>query len=320
MPKVFVSYSHKEPEHDHWAVDLASDLRRNGVDATLDVWDLTGGQDKAYFMESQIRDSNFVILVCTPLYAKKSNIPKGGVGYEKNIISAEMLQASDLRPKFIPILREGTYENALPTYLGSKYAIDFRNPEDREQAIDELLRVIYRQPHPDKPPLGPTPSEKIVQGNSEASTEAKRIYIEQDIDSWVSEALGRFDYLRADRLNVQKADPFKHGYWQASFVLNQDPHRMGLSDFLEILRASKTNRTGWDVGWVPTRTEIAPYPYQGGIEVWLAEDGDKESGLSDFWRAVTCLGIVDTPRGSIFCRYRRCVYERPRNFTSEKAV
>ena len=39
-----------------------------------------------------------------------------------------------------------------------------------------------------------------------------------------------------------------------------------------------------------------------------------------FRSRVTCLGIVDTPRGSIFCRYRRCVYERPRNFTSEKAV
>ena len=35
---------------------------------------------------------------------------------------------------------------------------------------------------------------------------------------------------------------------------------------------------------------------------------------------LTCLGIVDTPRSSIFCRYRRCVYERSRNFTSEKAV
>ena len=33
---------------------------------------------------------------------------------------------------------------------------------------------------------------------------------------------------------------------------------------------------------------------------------------------MTCLGIVDTPRGSIFCRYRRCVYERSRNFTSGK--
>ena len=36
--------------------------------------------------------------------------------------------------------------------------------------------------------------------------------------------------------------------------------------------------------------------------------------------ALTCFGIVDTPRSSIFYRYRRCVYEWSRNFTSEKAV
>ena len=35
---------------------------------------------------------------------------------------------------------------------------------------------------------------------------------------------------------------------------------------------------------------------------------------------LTCFGIVDTPRSSIFYRYRRCVYEWSRNFTSEKAV
>ncbi len=54
---------------------------------------------------------------------------------------------------------------------------------------------------------------------------------------------------------------------------------------LVILRASETNRTGWDVGWVPTREGIAPYPFQDGIEVWLAEDGGRGSGHSDFWRA-----------------------------------
>ena len=35
---------------------------------------------------------------------------------------------------------------------------------------------------------------------------------------------------------------------------------------------------------------------------------------------LTCFGIVDTPRSSIFYRYMRCVYEWSRNFTSEKAV
>ena len=49
-----------------------------------------------------------------------------------------------------------------------------------------------------------------------------------------------------------------------------------------------------------------------------AQDLGKEAFLKLL--TVTCLGIVDTPRGSIFCRYRRCVYERSRNFTSGKAV
>lgn len=36
---------------------------------------------------------------------------------------------------------------------------------------------------------------------------------------------------------------------------------------------------------MPTRGEIAAYPYQDGIEVWLAEEGGKGAGHSDFWRA-----------------------------------
>src|SRR5437762_8559446 len=96
-PTVFVSYAHEEPAHDQWVADLASDLRHNGVDTSLDEWDLVPGQDTTGFMESQIRDSDFVILICTPRYAEKSNIPRGGVGYEKNIISAEILQAKDPR-------------------------------------------------------------------------------------------------------------------------------------------------------------------------------------------------------------------------------
>jgi hypothetical protein len=259
----------------------------------LDTFRLIPGQDTTYFMESQIRDSDFVILICTPLYAEKSNIPRGGVGYEKNIISAEMLQASDLRPKFIPILRKGTFDNALPTYLGSKYAIDFRETQNQNSVLDELLRAVYKQPHPDKPPLGQNPFDRaksITTVSSSLQTESSTGKIEvvqqdQDIDVWAKEALGRFEYLCSTRLNKEKENPFSNGFWQASFVLLSKPDVTGLKTFIEKLKASKTGRTGWDIGWVPTRSGIAPYPYQGGIEVWLAEDGDKGPGHSDFWRA-----------------------------------
>ena len=293
MPRVFLSYSHEEPEHDRWVMDFGKLLRENGVDAYLDKWDLVAGQDTTYFMESQIRDSDFVILICTPVYAEKSNIPRGGVGYEKNIISAEMLQANDLRPKFIPVLRKGTFDSALPTYLGSKYAVDFREQRDQRSALDELLRTIYKQPHPEKPPLGPNPFDTSVPLTAASSSiavtssDVKLEFIQQgqDVHVWAKEALGRFEYLRANRLNKEKEDPFLNGFWQASFVLLSRPDVSSLKTFLEKIRASETHRTGWDIGWVPTRSGIAPYPYQSGIEVWLAEDGDKGPGHSDFWRA-----------------------------------
>ncbi len=31
MPRVFLSYSHEEPEHDQWVFDLGGYLRENGV-------------------------------------------------------------------------------------------------------------------------------------------------------------------------------------------------------------------------------------------------------------------------------------------------
>ncbi len=285
----FVSYAHENSDHDQWVIDLAADLRRKGVDASLDEWDLVPGQDTTLFMESQIRDSDYVILICTPTYAQKSNIPRGGVGYEKNIISAEMLHASDLRPKFIPILRKGTFEDALPTYLGSKYAIDFRESSQYDEAFKELLRAIYKQPHPKKPPLGESPFEHDLEAlATEKPTILPKVEeqrIDQDIDTWEKEARGRFDYLRSTKLDKKKEDPFKAGFWQGSFVLIGTIPKMGLKDFLEVLRVSETGRTGWDIGWVPTRSEIVPYPYKDGIEVWLAETGDKGSAHSDFWRA-----------------------------------
>ncbi len=288
-PKVFIAYSHEESEHSKWVANLAADLRKNGVDASLDQWDLVGGQDVVLFMESQIRDSDFVVLVCTPLYAQKSNIPSGGVGFEKNIISAAMLQAKDLRPKFIPILRKGTLDDALPTYLGSKYAIDFREPRKYEDALGELLRVIFGEPHPGKPPLGKRPplgptATGVGRSKLDISVTVPKPY-RPDINVWEKEALGRFMYLCQEKISPDKQNPFALGYWQASFVLWDGIKQLQLPEFLEILRASETNRTGWDIGWVPTRSEIAPYPYKDGIEVWLAEDGGKGPGHSDFWRA-----------------------------------
>ncbi len=49
--RVFVSYSHDSDPHRAWVLKLATDLRAASVDASLDQWDLTPGQDTSVFMQ-----------------------------------------------------------------------------------------------------------------------------------------------------------------------------------------------------------------------------------------------------------------------------
>ncbi len=64
------------------------------------------GADKLLFMEQSVAASNFVLIVCTPEYARKANCRQGCVGYEATIITAELAQSIQ-QNKFIPVLRHG---------------------------------------------------------------------------------------------------------------------------------------------------------------------------------------------------------------------
>ena len=71
-PRVFISYSHDSDRHKKWVLNLASQLRAKGVDAVLDQWDLKPGKDVTLFMEEQLAECDFAILVCTQRYVDKA--------------------------------------------------------------------------------------------------------------------------------------------------------------------------------------------------------------------------------------------------------
>jgi hypothetical protein len=77
------------------------------VDVTLDQWHVGPGDQLPEFMERGIRESDFVIILCTPRYKEKSEGRKGGVGFEGHIMSAEMYLSGNQR-KFIPVLGQGS--------------------------------------------------------------------------------------------------------------------------------------------------------------------------------------------------------------------
>ena len=106
-PKIFISYSHDSPEHKDWVLQLATDLRKNSVDASLDQWDLSLGQDVAAFMQKGIIESDRVLLICSENYVARAESGLGGVGYERLIVTADVVQNIDTK-KFIPVVRVGT--------------------------------------------------------------------------------------------------------------------------------------------------------------------------------------------------------------------
>ena len=158
-PRLFLSYSWGNDVHRRWVLKLAADLIRNGVHVLVDEWDLRNYNDDLHlFMESGIRESDFVVLVCTPEYAKRANGRKGGVGVESTIITGEFYDATKAN-KFVPVMRRVTRdpEHCLPSYLKSRYAIDFTQDSAYQVRLEELLRRVFGQPRYRRPDLGPIP-------------------------------------------------------------------------------------------------------------------------------------------------------------------
>ena len=166
-PKCFVSYTWESPVHEDWVLNLATQLRENGVDVVLDRWDLNYGNDLPHFMETSVRESDFVILVCTPKYARKANAGEGGAGYEKRIVTGEMFKNAN-ESKFIPLIRDGRDEDSLPTFLLARNYIDFRKDHEFDRKLNDLLHQLHGVPKHPKPKIGPSPfiSQPYQRGES----------------------------------------------------------------------------------------------------------------------------------------------------------
>lgn len=155
IPKAFISYSHDSQEHKKWVLDLATRLRNNGVDAILDQWDLKPGDDLPHFMERGLASADRVLMVCTEKYVEKANLGAGGVGYEKMIVTADLMKTIDSN-KVIPLIRQGG-GHAVPTFLRTKLFLNFSRPDEFEFSFDELVRALHNAPLFEKPPVANNP-------------------------------------------------------------------------------------------------------------------------------------------------------------------
>jgi hypothetical protein len=150
--KVFISYSWDDDSHKQWVCDFATRLRGDGIDVILDRWDAIPGEDLPVFMERAVRESDFVLCICTPRYKEKSDQRGGGVGYEGNIMTAEAFVSRNQR-KFIPVLRGREWKESAPSWLFGKYYIDLGGDPYSGQSYSDLLLTL-RGEREEAPPIG----------------------------------------------------------------------------------------------------------------------------------------------------------------------
>lgn len=175
----FISYSWEDPDHKNWVINLAEELHNYEIEVRLDQWDEADMYDIPKYMETSIRESDYVLLICTPLFASKANTGVGGVGYEKYVITGEIFTNTSERSKFIPLLKSGGPEAAIPSYLKGALYYDFTGSRDFKQVLHTLLRRLYEIPRHRRPDF----SSELISNDNDKFGAKKRYRIEYIADT-----------------------------------------------------------------------------------------------------------------------------------------
>jgi hypothetical protein len=144
IPNVFISYSWDSPAHKQWVFQFATKLRENGVNAIIDQWDAAPGTDLVRFMLDNILKSDFILIVCTEEYAKRSMRKSGAVGSESSLITQDIYPFAQ-NTTIVPILRSGNIESSLPFFLMGRYILDFTDESKFRDNFENLLQLIYKK-------------------------------------------------------------------------------------------------------------------------------------------------------------------------------
>ncbi len=156
-PTVFISYSWDNEAHKAWVLNLAKRLIDNGVDVTLDQFELGLGKNLSHFMERAVADADKVLLILTENYKLKAEGRQGGVGYEYSMINSALYKTQTNNSKFLPVLRGEDRTASTPIFVDAFVNLDMRDDAQFSATLEELLRAIYEKPKVVKPKLGQMP-------------------------------------------------------------------------------------------------------------------------------------------------------------------
>ncbi|MFC1712224.1 SUMF1/EgtB/PvdO family nonheme iron enzyme [Candidatus Poribacteria bacterium] len=177
-PTVFISYSRESQKHDDRVLALSDKLRQDGIDCTIDQYEVAPPEGLAKWMDRQIENSDFILVVCTETYHRRvmgeEERGKGqGVKWESTLAYQDLYDEDAENTRFIPVLFELDDIKYIPRPLKGTiyYHVD--------TGYEDLYRRLTNQPRIEKPTLGKPrklPRRRQVTTTSDAD---ERVVIER---------------------------------------------------------------------------------------------------------------------------------------------
>lgn len=177
--RVFISYSRESVDHEKRVLDLSDRLCREGIDSVLDQYFQAPPQGWAKWMLEHFETSNFIIVVCTEVYDKRSRGVESarvgkGVKFETLLTYQDLLDNDSRSDKIIPVVFRQEDLEFIPRPLRpfQSYALD------TDAGYETLYRRLTGQPRIIKPLSSGIRSLKVgenISPSDSESMEARRV-------------------------------------------------------------------------------------------------------------------------------------------------
>lgn len=228
-------------------------------------------------MQRGIAKADRVLMICSPTYVSKAENGVGGVGYERLIVTAEVVASIDTN-KFIPIVRATGGAKKTPVFLGPRLYIDFDDDDAYEDKLIELAREIHGTPTNPKPPLGQNPFSGVPVRSPSVGTPGATGNTVRDL-----EFLKNAWFVGEQRSAFAAAHKLQIPAWMELRIGLLSTISKSQIELLNAVRQSEIRTFGWPIAiLLENRDEFRPRPYGDGIKAEVSIDEAPRKSL-DYW-------------------------------------
>ena len=141
--KIFISYCRSDADTDQ-IKQLKDKVQKDGFEVIIDDGVLRHGHEVTEFMEKSIRESKYILVICTSEYKNRADNRGSnptGVAYEARLLASHMNKKTKI---VIPII-QGSEISVLPDFLEGIFALFLKQINTNKESYNKLLDSLKEE-------------------------------------------------------------------------------------------------------------------------------------------------------------------------------